>query len=45
MVRKARQRLPGDERLLSLEALLNERIQQQSVEERRAEFLLEPARL
>jgi serine/threonine-protein kinase len=39
LVKKARQRVPGDERLLSLEALLNERYRQQSLEERRAEFL------
>ena len=38
-VRKARQRVPDDERLLSMEALLNERLQAQSVEERRAEYL------
>jgi eukaryotic-like serine/threonine-protein kinase len=40
VVRKARQSLPGDERLMSLEALLTERLQQQSVDERRAEYLL-----
>jgi len=39
LVRSARQRLPGDERLLALEALLAERHRQQSVEERRAEYL------
>ncbi len=40
VVRKARQRLPNEERLMSLETMLGQRIQQQSVEERRAEFLL-----
>jgi serine/threonine-protein kinase len=39
LVRKARLRLPGDERLLSLEALLAERFRQQTVEERRADYL------
>jgi eukaryotic-like serine/threonine-protein kinase len=39
LVRKARQKLPQDERLLALEGGLNERIQKQSVEERRAEYL------
>jgi serine/threonine-protein kinase len=39
LVQQARRRLPGDERLLSLEALLADRIRQQSVEERRAEYL------
>jgi serine/threonine protein kinase len=40
VVRTARLRLPGDERLLSLEGLLNERVAQQSVEERREEYLI-----
>jgi tetratricopeptide (TPR) repeat protein len=39
LVRKSRQQMPTDDRLLSLEARLNERIQQLSVEERRADFL------
>jgi serine/threonine-protein kinase len=39
VLRRARQRLPDDERLLSLERLLNERLQAQSVEERRGEYL------
>jgi serine/threonine-protein kinase len=39
LVRQARQRVPGDERLLSLEALLDERSKQQTVEESRAEHL------
>jgi hypothetical protein len=39
VVRAARQRLPGDERLLSLEGLLNDRVAQQTVEERREEYL------
>jgi serine/threonine protein kinase len=39
MVRTARQRLPSDERLLSLERLLNDRVAQQSVEGRREEYL------
>ena len=39
LVRKARLRLPGEERLLSLEALLAERFRQQSVDERRADYL------
>jgi serine/threonine-protein kinase len=41
LVRKARQRIPGDERLLSMEAILAERFKQQSLEERRAEYLLQ----
>jgi len=36
---KSRQQMPTDDRLLSLEARLNERIQQLSVDERRADFL------
>ncbi len=40
LVRAARQKLPGDERLLALEALLTERFRQQNVEDRRAEYLL-----
>jgi serine/threonine-protein kinase len=39
VLRRARQRLPDDEKLLSLERLLNERLQAQSVEERRGEYL------
>jgi serine/threonine-protein kinase len=39
LVRKARLRLPGEERLLNLEALLAERFRQQSVEERRADYI------
>ena len=39
LVRRSRQQLSTDERLLSLEARLKERIQQLSVEERRAEYL------
>jgi serine/threonine protein kinase len=39
LVRKARLRLPGEERLLSLEALLADRVRQQSVEERRGDYL------
>jgi hypothetical protein len=39
VVREARLRVPGDERLLSLERLLDERVRQQSVEERRDEYL------
>jgi serine/threonine-protein kinase len=39
LVRKARLRLPRDERLISLEALLAERFRLQSVDERRADFL------
>ena len=39
VVRTARQRLPGDERLISLERLLNDRVAQQTVEERREEYL------
>ena len=38
LVRNARQQMPTDDRLLSLEARLNERIQQLSVDERRADF-------
>ncbi len=39
LVRKAMRRLPGDERLLSLEALLTERFRQQTADERRAEYM------
>ena len=39
LVRAARERLPDDEKLLSLEKLLTERLQQYSVEERRGEYL------
>jgi serine/threonine-protein kinase len=39
LVRKARQRVPGDERLLSMEAILAERFKQQSLDERRAGYL------
>ena len=39
LVQKSRQQLPTDDRLLSLEARLKERIQQQSADERRAEYL------
>lgn len=40
LVRKTRQRIPGDERLLSMEAMLAERFKLQSLEERRSEYLL-----
>lgn len=39
LVRAARERLPDEEKLLSLERVLNERLQQQSVDERRGEYL------
>jgi len=39
LVQKARQRVPGEERLQDLERLLSERVRQQSVEERRDEYL------
>ena len=39
LVRKARLKLPGEERLLSLEALLANRVKLQSVEERRGDYL------
>jgi serine/threonine-protein kinase len=39
LIQQARRRSPGDERLLSLEGLLTERIMQQSVEARRDEIL------
>jgi serine/threonine-protein kinase len=39
LVRKARLKLPGEERLLSLEAMLANRVKLQSVEERRADYL------
>jgi len=39
LVRRARQQYSTDERLLSMEARLHERIQQLSAEERRAEYL------
>jgi tetratricopeptide (TPR) repeat protein len=39
LVRAARERLPDEEKLLSLERVLKERLQQQSVEDRRCEYL------
>jgi serine/threonine-protein kinase len=39
LVRAARERFPDDEKLLSLEKVLKERLQQQSVDERRGEYL------
>jgi len=39
LVRAARERLPDDEKLLSLERVITERLQQQSVEDRRGEYL------
>lgn len=39
LVRQTQLRVPGEERLLSLESLLVERLRQQSSEERRAEYL------
>lgn len=39
LVRKARLRLPGEEKLLNMEALLAERLRQQSVDDRRADYL------
>ena len=39
VVRTARQRLPSDERLLTLERRLVERLQQQAVDERRIDYL------
>ncbi len=39
LVRAARERLPDNEKLISLEKALKERLQQQSVEDRRAEYL------
>ncbi len=39
LVKKTRQRLPGDERLMNLEALLTERSETQSVDERRVDYL------
>jgi serine/threonine-protein kinase len=41
LIQKARQSLPGDERLLALEGLLAERVRQQSVEERRDDYLIQ----
>jgi tetratricopeptide (TPR) repeat protein len=41
LIQKARQSLPGDERLLTLEGLLAERVRQQSVEERRDDYLIQ----
>jgi serine/threonine protein kinase len=38
-VQQARQRVPADSRLLELEALLTDRLRQQSVDERRADYL------
>ena len=39
MIRAARERLPDDEKLLSLERVINERLQQYGVDERRGEYL------
>ena len=39
VVRAAREQLPDDERLMSLERVLKERLHQQSVDERRGEYL------
>ena len=39
VVQKARQRIPGEERLQALEKLLAERVKRQTVEERREEYL------
>jgi len=39
LVRAVRERLPDEEKLLSLERVLKERLQQQSVEDRRCEYL------
>jgi serine/threonine-protein kinase len=39
LVRKVRLRLPGEEKLLNMEALLAERLRQQSVEDRRADYI------
>jgi len=39
LVQTARQRLPADEQLLNLEAMLSDRLLQQSVEERRTDYL------
>ena len=39
-VRRAQAQVPGDERLVSLEALLSDRLRQQTVDERRADYLI-----
>ena len=39
LVRAAREKLPDNEKLLSLEKMIKERLQQQSVDERRGEYL------
>ena len=39
LVRAARERLPEDEKLLSLEKMITQRLQQQSAEDRRGEYL------
>jgi hypothetical protein len=39
LVRAARERLPDNEKLLSLERVITERLQQQTVEDRRCEYL------
>ena len=39
LVRAARERLPDDEKLISLEKVLKERLNQQTVEDRRCEYL------
>jgi len=39
-VRRALAQVPGDERLISLEALLSERLRQETVDERRADYLV-----
>ncbi len=40
-VRRAQAQVPGDERLISLEALLSDRLRQQTVDERRADYLVQ----
>ena len=40
VVQAARQRLPEEERLIALEALLDERVRQQSIQERQGEYLV-----
>jgi serine/threonine-protein kinase len=39
VVQKARQRLPADQQLLSVEAMLSDRLRQQSVDERRSDYM------
>jgi serine/threonine-protein kinase len=41
LVRNARLRIPGEERLLSMEAVLSERLKQQNLDQRRSDYLIQ----